>query len=123
MKRERTPELLQGTLDVMILSVLVDNPMHGYAIAREIERRSGGVLSIEEGSLYPALHRMAKRGDIVPEWRTTETGRRARVYRLTIDGRQQLSAQASLWAKISGAVTGVLRAGADPIPGSRSALA
>ncbi|MFT3683623.1 MAG: PadR family transcriptional regulator [Phycisphaerales bacterium] len=79
----QTPELLQGTLDVMILSVLRTGPLHGYAIARQIERSSGGELAIEEGSLYPALHRLSKRGDLDADWGTTDTGRRARFYTLS----------------------------------------
>lgn len=112
--RPPTPELLQGTLDVMILSVLARAPLHGYAIARDIERRSGRVLQIEEGSLYPALHRMTKRGDLLAEWGQTDTGRRARFYRLSTSGRQRLSEQRSLWDRLSGAVSRVVAPEVEP---------
>jgi PadR family transcriptional regulator PadR len=105
------PVVLQGTLDVMILSVLSQGEAHGYGIAREIERRSGGVLAIEEGSLYPALHRLTKRGDLSAAWRLSETGRRARFYTLTSGGRKQLAYQRSLWEKLSGAVGRVIGEG------------
>jgi len=102
------PTLLQGTLDVMLLSVLSRAEAHGYAIAREIERRSNNVLAIEEGSLYPALHRLTKRGDLTADWRISETGRRARFYRLTTDGKRRLAEQRSLWDSLSAAVNGVV---------------
>jgi transcriptional regulator len=102
------PELLQGTLDVMILSVLQSQSLHGYGIARQIEARSGRLLTIEEGSLYPALHRMTKRGELAAEWRTNDTGRRARFYRLTTDGKRRLAEQVSLWDTLSGAVSRVV---------------
>ncbi|MDP1663318.1 MAG: PadR family transcriptional regulator [Phycisphaerales bacterium] len=106
-----TPELLQGTLDVMVLSVLKAGTLHGYAIARQIERASGGNLTIEEGSLYPALHRLSKRGDLDADWGKTETGRRARFYTLSRQGHKSLFEQASLWQRVSSAVSGVLAAG------------
>ncbi len=105
------PELLQGTLDVMILSVLKEGPLHGYAIARQIERASGNELTIEEGSLYPALQRLSKRGDLDPYWGTTETGRRARFYTLTLHGERRLVEQAALWSRVSSAVNSVLASG------------
>ena len=95
--RTSQPELLQGTLDVMILSVLNRSASHGYGIAREIERLSGKLLTIEEGSLYPALSRLSKRGDLSSEWQISATGRRAKVYRLTPTGRSRLRDQAALW--------------------------
>jgi PadR family transcriptional regulator PadR len=106
------PELLQGTLEVMVLKTLARAPAHGYAIARHIESASGGVLTIEEGSLYPALYRLARRGDVKSSWRTTDTGRRAKVYELTARGRKQLAEQERLWDRLSGAVTRVLAGGA-----------
>jgi len=109
------PEVLQGTLDVMILSVLQRQPLHGYGIAREIERRSGAVLAIEEGSLYPALHRMTKRGNLTAEWRTNDTGRRARFYRLTADGKRRLVEQSELWDTLSAAVTRVVHGEAGEV--------
>lgn len=114
----QTPELLQGTLDVMILSVLRNGPLHGYAIARQIERASGGDLAIEEGSLYPALHRLSKRGDLDPDWGVTDTGRRARFYTLSRQGQKRLTEQASLWLRVSGAVNNVLGLSAKPAYGA-----
>ena len=103
-----TPELLQGTLEVMILRTLARAPAHGYAVARSIEQASGGVLAIEEGSLYPALYRLQRRGDLKSSWRTSDTGRRAKVYELTTRGRRQLAEQQDLWTRLSGAVSRVL---------------
>lgn len=114
------PELLQGTLDVMILSVVQREALHGYGIARQIERLSGAVLAVEEGSLYPALHRMSKRGDLAAEWRTSHTGRRARFYRLTGDGRARLAEQADLWERLSSAVTRVVESAARPGAANRA---
>jgi len=114
MSHSPTPELLQGTLDVMILSVLASRPLHGYGIARAIERTSGGELTIEEGSLYPALHRLSKRGDLDAHWGETETGRRARFYTISLQGQRRLTEQVSLWRRISGAVSSVLAAGTGP---------
>ena len=107
-KRPPPPELLQGTLEVMILRTLSRAECHGYAIAREIERLSDNVLAIEEGSLYPALYRMHKRGDLSAEWRTAESGRRAKFYKITPKGRKQLAEQLTLWQRLSGAVDRVL---------------
>ncbi|MBL8757603.1 MAG: PadR family transcriptional regulator [Phycisphaerae bacterium] len=102
------PQVLQGTLDAMILATLARAPAHGYAIARSIEHGSGGLLAIEEGSLYPALRRLRQRGDIDAEWQTTATGRRGKVYRLTADGRARLREERRLWAEYSAAVERVL---------------
>ncbi|MCE2968240.1 MAG: PadR family transcriptional regulator [Phycisphaerales bacterium] len=108
--RTSQPELLQGTLDVMILSVLNRSASHGYGIAREIERLSGKLLTIEEGSLYPALSRLSKRGDLSSEWQISATGRRAKVYRLTPTGRSRLRDQAALWDRLAKAVSRVVGA-------------
>lgn len=102
-------ELLQGTLDVLILKTLSWGAMHGYAVARWIRERSGDALLVEEGALYPALHRMEKRGWIESEWGVSENGRRAKFYQLTVQGRQQLAAEVSLWSRYSAAVTSVLQ--------------
>lgn len=102
------PEVLQGTLEVMILSVLHRRALHGYAIAREIERLTAGALAIEEGSLYPALHRLTKRAYLIAEWRTTHTGRRARFYRLSPAGLRRRSEQIDLWHRVAAAVNRVL---------------
>src|SRR5262245_24374877 len=111
--RSRAPEILQGTLEVMVLRVLEGGPAHGYAVARAIERAADGELVIEEGSLYPALHRLLRRGDVSAEWTVTERNRRARVYKLTARGRGRLAEQMSTWARVSAAVTRVLARGAE----------
>lgn len=102
------PELIQGTLEVMILRTLSRAEAHGYAIAREIELLSGNVLAVEEGSLYPALYRMHKRGDLSAEWRISDSGRRAKFYKVTTKGRKRLAEQLSMWERLSGAVDRVL---------------
>ena len=115
MTADERSELLQGTLEVMILKTLSRAPAHGYGIARAIEAASGGVLTIEEGSLYPALYRMARRGDLKSTWAVTDTGRRAKFYDLTTRGRKQLTEQERLWDRLSSAVSRVLAAPPTPI--------
>jgi PadR family transcriptional regulator, regulatory protein PadR len=105
--RERI-ELLQGTLDLLILRTLLPGPAHGHAIAKAIEFRSDDVLQVEQGSLYPALHRLIKRGWISVEEGTSENNRRAKFYRLTARGRRQLAVEASKWHKLSGAIARIL---------------
>jgi PadR family transcriptional regulator PadR len=101
-------ELLQGTLDLLILKTLGVGPAHGHTIAHSIERRSDEVLQVEHGSLYPALHRLEDRGWIASFWGTSENNRRARYYRLTPRGKQQLVAQTSRWDEIVRAVNRIL---------------
>src|SRR5438132_10435117 len=111
-KRGQPPiqgELLQGTLDLLILKTLAIGPAHGHTIAYAIERRSDDVLQVEHGSLYPALHRLEDRGLISSFWGTSENNRRARYYRLTPKGRAQLAAQTSRWDEIVRAVDRILR--------------
>ena len=103
-------ELLQGTLDLLILRTLVLGPAHGYAIAKAIEFRSDDVLQVEQGSLYPALHRLIKRGWISVEDGTSENNRHAKFYRLTAKGRKQLAAETSKWEQLAGAIARILRA-------------
>jgi transcriptional regulator len=102
-------ELLQGTLDLLILRTLRFGPAHGHAIGRHIQRTSEDVLQVETGSLYPALHRLEAQGWIDAEWRHSDKGKRARYYRLTRDGRKQLSAEQSRWEQLSAAIARVLR--------------
>jgi PadR family transcriptional regulator, regulatory protein PadR len=102
--------LLHGTLDALILKTLAPGPRHGYAIARFIEDTSGEALLVEEGSLYPALYRMERRGWVEAEWGTSELGRRAKLYRLTDAGRAQLTAELALWRRFSAGVSRVLLA-------------
>ena len=111
-ERERV-ELLQGTLDLLILRTLRPGPAHGHAIAKSIERSSDEVLQVEQGSLYPALHRLIKRGWIDAEEGTSENNRRAKFYRLTTLGRKQLAAETSKWDKIAGAIARVLHPGTE----------
>lgn len=103
-------ELLQGTLDVLILKTLSWGPMHGYAVARWLQHVTDDVLRIEEGSLYPALHRAERKGWIESEWGLSENNRRARYYRLTTQGRRQLRAETSTWSVFAQAVSKVLTA-------------
>jgi transcriptional regulator len=101
---------LQGSLDLLVLKILSRRPrLHGYAIMSAIKDWSGDVLRAEEGSLYPALHRMEEAGWIRAEWITKDTGRRARIYELTADGRKQLAAEESRWQAVTSAVNRVLR--------------
>jgi PadR family transcriptional regulator PadR len=104
------PESLQGSLDLLVLKILSRRPrLHGYAIMAAILDRSGEVLRVEEGSLYPALHRMEEAGWIRAEWVTQDTGRRARLYELTAAGEKQLAAEESRWQVVTAAVNRVLR--------------
>lgn len=105
-----TLPLLKGTLDILILKTLSWGPMHGFEIVDWLERRSGGVLGIEDSALYQALHRMDARGLISAEWGITENNRRARFYQLTSAGRQRLRAETSSWRRYSSAVSDVLGA-------------
>lgn len=102
-------ELLQGTLDLLILRTLQPGPAHGHAIAKAIEFRSDDVLQVEQGSLYPALHRLIKRGWISVEEGTSENNRRAKFYGLTAKGRKQLAVETSKWQKFAGAIARILR--------------
>ena len=106
-------EMLQGTLDLLILQTLAPGPAHGHTIASVIERRSEEVLQVEHGSLYPALHRLENRRWVSSFWGTSENNRRARFYRLTAAGRRQLANQASRWDEIVRAINRVLRPAAD----------
>jgi len=102
-------DLLQGTLDVLILKVVALGAIHGYAIAQRLQQMSGDVLQVQQGSLYPALHRLEKRRWLKAEWAASDTGREARFYSLTRLGRQQLDEQRANWDRLSAAVSGILR--------------
>lgn len=106
---ETTRPILQGTIDLLILKTLTWGPRHGYAIARWIEETTDDVLSIEEGSLYPALYRMQKRGWIASDWGESELGKRIRIYSLTPKGRAELRAQLAQWDAVVEAMARVLR--------------
>jgi PadR family transcriptional regulator PadR len=107
-EREKQLELMQGTLDLLILQTLAFGKVHGHAIARTIERRSDEVLQVGHGSLYPALQRLLKSGLIVAEDGVSENNRKARFYRLTAKGRKQLSAESSKWERLTIAIARVL---------------
>jgi len=110
----RPADLLQGTLDLLILKTLSWGPAHGYAVARWIEQLTGEVLRIGEGSLYPALHRLEERGWLSSSWQLSRTKRRTKVYRLTTQGRQQLRAEAGAWTQFAEAVYKVLKTEEQP---------
>ena len=102
-------DLLQGTLDMLILKIVALGPIHGYAIAHRIRQISKEVLQVQQGSLYPALHRLEKRGWLSATWGEAETGREAKFYALTKVGRKQLEAEAANWGRLSEAVAMILR--------------
>jgi transcriptional regulator len=104
------PDSLQGSLDLLVLKILDRRPgLHGYAIMTAIQERSGDVLRAEEGSLYPALHRMEESGWVRARWITKDTGRRARIYDITAGGRSRLAAEEARWRAVTAAVNRVLR--------------
>lgn len=103
-------DLLQGTLDLLVLKTLSGGPMHGYKIAARIQQLSDEVLRIEEGSLYPALYRMEQKGLIESEWGVSENNRQAKFYKLTRKGRREMDAESDSWARLSTAVARVLKA-------------
>lgn len=103
-------DLLQGTLDLLILKTLVLGPLHGWGIAKRIEQTSSDVLTVGQGSLYPALYRLEDKGWIRSEWGTSSEGRRAKLYTLTAAGRRQCARQEASWRLFAGAVESVLRA-------------
>jgi PadR family transcriptional regulator len=105
---QATNELLHGTLETLILKTVAQGPRHGYAIACWLEDRTGDVLQIEDGSLYPALYRMEHRGWIQADWGTSELGRKAKFYRITGAGRKRLAASTAEWSRFSAAISKVL---------------
>ena len=102
-------ELLKGTLDMLILKTLSVQPMHGYGIAQHIERLSGAVFAVEQGSLYPALARLQKQGLVSSRWRTSPTGRRARYYTITASGKRRLGQSVSSFGRVMTAIQRVMR--------------
>jgi transcriptional regulator len=107
--RRKKPDALQGTLDLLVLKTLSGGPQHGYGIATHIEAVSDDTLRVEEGSIYPALHRMEQTGWIASEWRVTPNNRRARLYRLTRAGQKHLEAEQEKWDRLTKAVGKILR--------------
>jgi PadR family transcriptional regulator, regulatory protein PadR len=108
MSQESKLDLLQGTVDLLILRTLQTGPLHGWGISERIQQISEDVLRVNQGSLYPALHRLEHQGWIKAEWGVSELGRRARFYKLTAAGRKQLEAETKAWARMSGAIGRVL---------------
>lgn len=107
-------ELLQGTLDMLILQTLSWGPQHGYGISQAIRAGSGEVLSVETGSLYPALHRLERRGWLKSEWKQSEHNQRTKVYRLTPAGRKQLAAEHGRWERLNAAIAGLMKSKGSP---------
>jgi transcriptional regulator len=105
-------DLFTGTLDLLILGIVERRPLHGYAIGKQIRDTTRGVLDLEEGALYPALHRLRRKALVASEWRRTETGRRAKFYSLTPQGARRLEAERDRWQAFSDAVHAVLGSGA-----------
>lgn len=108
--RNRT-EILQGTLDMLILQTLQWRPRHGYALSKAIRTNSGEILRVDTGSLYPALHRLERKGWIDAEWKASDVGPRLRVYRLTRSGRRQLVSERSRWERVTAAIAGIMNPG------------
>jgi len=104
-------EILQGTLDMLILQTLRWGPRHGYALSKAIRTNSGEILRVDTGSLYPALHRLERKRWIAAEWKASEVGPRLRVYRLTKSGRKQLVSERSRWERITAAIAGIMNPG------------
>ena len=102
-------DLVQGTLDLLLLKILALEPLHGWAIGQRLKQISGDVLQVSDGSLYPALHKLEQEGWITAEWKPTENNRRAKFYSLSRLGRKQLQKEAANWERLSGAITGVVR--------------
>lgn len=113
MFRERkadTGELIQGTLEMLVLKALARGPLHGYGVVEWIQQASQQVLKVEEGALYPALHRLELRGLLSAEWGASDNNRRAKFYRLTADGKRRLDSESQRWARLSAAVAFVMQA-------------
>jgi PadR family transcriptional regulator PadR len=109
LKQPIKSDIPQGTLDLLILRVAALGPIHGYAIAQRMQQVSRDVLQVQQGSLYPALHRLENRGYLTAEWKESETGREAKFYRLTAKGRTQLKSETANWARLSEAIGLVLQ--------------
>jgi transcriptional regulator len=108
MTKERTGELVQGTLDMLVLKTLTHRSLHGYAIALAIHERSEEALSVEEGSLYPSLHRLELAGFLSSEWKLSEANRRAKFYRITPAGRKRLAAESQNWVRLATGIAKVM---------------
>ena len=109
MAADSKSDLPQGTLDLLILTIVATEPQHGYAIAQRLRQMSRDVIQVRQGSLYPALHRLEQRGLLAPDWRESETGREAKYYRLTRAGRAQLDTERASWRRLTKAIGVVIR--------------
>lgn len=107
--RNKPGDLLQGTLDMLVLKSLIRGPLHGYAVAEFIHLTSEDILRVEEGALYPALHRLELRGLVTAEWGLSDNNRRAKFYQLTAAGREHLAAEAETWTRLTAAVARILQ--------------
>jgi len=105
----RPSDLVQGTLDALVLKILALGPLHGWAVSQRLKQVSGNVLQVSDGSLYPALHKLEQEGWINAQWKTSELGRRAKFYSLTRAGQKQLEKQAADWERLSNAISRVMR--------------
>lgn len=105
----RPPDLVQGTLDLLLLKILALGPLHGWAIGQRLKQVSGDVLQVSDGSLYPALHKLEQEGWITAEWKTSELGRRAKFYSLTRLGKRRLQTESAQWDRLSSAISRVVR--------------
>jgi PadR family transcriptional regulator, regulatory protein PadR len=108
------PELLQGTLDMLVLKTLALEPMHGWGMAQRIQQASAGTFLVQQGSLYPALQRLKRRGWVTSSWRLTANNRRARYYELTASGRRQLEVRRAAWVRVMTGINTVMGAGLAP---------
>ena len=115
MARPSNLDLLQGTLDLLVLKTLSWGPAHGYSVARWIQQLTDDVLQVGEGSLYPALHRLEERGWVESEWQRSENNRKAKFYKLTAAGRAQLRTESATWGRFASAIAKVLQAQAQPV--------
>jgi PadR family transcriptional regulator, regulatory protein PadR len=104
----KPPDLVQGTLDLLILKILALEPLHGWAIGQRLKQVSGDVLQVSDGSLYPALHKLEQQGWIEAEWKPTENNRRAKFYALTRSGRRQLTKESESWVRLAGAISSIV---------------
>src|SRR5580704_5119182 len=102
-------DLVQGTLDLLLLKILALQPLNGFAISQRLKQVSGDILQVSDGSLYPSLHKLEQEGWIAAEWKTTENNRRAKFYSLTLPGRRQLEKEADNWGRLSSAISHVLK--------------
>jgi PadR family transcriptional regulator PadR len=105
----KPPDLVQGTLDLLLLKIIALEPLHGWAIAQRLKQVSGDVLQVSEGSLYPALHKLEQEGWITAKWQVAETGRRAKFYTVSRSGRRALEREAASWGRLAGAISRVVR--------------